>query len=95
MARTRKAENRVPEPTASVESPIGAVVTAPEVASTTLAASDDKSDAFSVANREIDTLYQRVKEEGAPAIVVLRALNTVLTLKMRLITFRQSLLGRE
>jgi len=54
-------------------------------------ARDSAPDAFTVANIEIDGLYQRIKEGDGSAVGILRSLSTALRLKIALVKFKKSL----
>lgn len=51
-------------------------------------------DSFSRVNREIDTLYQRIKDGDTSAIAELRALNMAVRLKITLADFKEKMAGR-
>ncbi len=52
---------------------------------------DSAPDSFTIANNEIDGLYQRIKEGDGSAVGILRSLSTALRLKIALVKFKKSL----
>jgi hypothetical protein len=84
MARSTKAKEEIPSSIATRDVPTGDA----------LVRQDAAPDAFMIASQEIDTLYQRIKDGDASAVVELRSLSTALRLKMALVNFKQALAAK-